>query len=165
MQLKPEEEFLNIAAWTEKYPNCHQIWFGSFLGFLIINHPEFAKTVCSRGGKNNNSVLFISLIKIWRVWERESLKSCALFLSSKCGSVWFYWKFKFKLGSVKFKNCVTFWKIKMCNIQFMCDMYLYQYLWWIHLFIKILQAIAYINMMRGETLQSPLTFQASIYKL
>ncbi|KAJ6662514.1 hypothetical protein lerEdw1_011650 [Lerista edwardsae] len=47
--LKTEEEFLNIAAWTEKYPHGHQIWVGSFLGVLIINHPEFAKAVCSRG--------------------------------------------------------------------------------------------------------------------
>ncbi|XP_077784885.1 cytochrome P450 4B1-like isoform X2 [Podarcis muralis] len=49
--MKPEEEFLNVAAWTEKYPHCYPRWYGNFLAFLCINHPEYAKTMYSRGGK------------------------------------------------------------------------------------------------------------------
>ncbi|CAI5777228.1 cytochrome P450 4B1-like isoform X1 [Podarcis lilfordi] len=47
--MKPEEEFLNIAAWTEKYPHCHPLWYGTFMAFLALNHPEYAKAVYSRG--------------------------------------------------------------------------------------------------------------------
>ncbi|XP_077784881.1 cytochrome P450 4B1-like [Podarcis muralis] len=47
--MKPEEEFLNAAAWTEKYPHCYPRWYGNFLAFLSINHPEYAKAVYSRG--------------------------------------------------------------------------------------------------------------------
>ncbi|XP_066481121.1 cytochrome P450 4B1-like [Tiliqua scincoides] len=61
--LKPEEEFLNVAAWTEKYPHCHQIWFGCFLGFLLINHPEYAKAVYSRG--DSKSLTMYNLIIPW----------------------------------------------------------------------------------------------------
>lgn len=54
--MKPEEELLNVATWTEKYPHCHQIWLGDFLGLLVVNHPEYAKGVYNRSGKE--SVLF-----------------------------------------------------------------------------------------------------------
>ncbi|XP_034977459.2 cytochrome P450 4B1 isoform X1 [Zootoca vivipara] len=47
--MKPEEEFLNAAAWTEKYPHCYPRWYGNFLAFLCLNHPEYTKTVYSRG--------------------------------------------------------------------------------------------------------------------
>uniref|UniRef100_A0A8D0KJV2 Cytochrome P450 n=1 Tax=Salvator merianae TaxID=96440 RepID=A0A8D0KJV2_SALMN len=49
--LEQDEELLNMTAWTEKYPHCHPLWYGIFLGFLNINHPEYAKTILSRGGK------------------------------------------------------------------------------------------------------------------
>ncbi|XP_061488880.1 cytochrome P450 4B1-like isoform X2 [Rhineura floridana] len=45
----PTEEFRNTKAWTEKYPHCHPLWYGRFLAFLGINHPEYAKAACSRG--------------------------------------------------------------------------------------------------------------------
>ncbi|XP_062974524.1 cytochrome P450 4B1-like isoform X1 [Elgaria multicarinata webbii] len=47
--MKAEEELRNTAEWTEKYPYCHPLWFGGFLAFLSINHPEYAKVVYSRG--------------------------------------------------------------------------------------------------------------------
>lgn len=47
--MKPEEEFHNAAELTKKYPHCHSLWFGPSLGFLAINHPEYAKMVYSRG--------------------------------------------------------------------------------------------------------------------
>ncbi|XP_077189955.1 cytochrome P450 4B1-like [Paroedura picta] len=47
--MAPEEEFSNVESWTKKYPHCHQIWYGGFLAFLSINHPEYAKAVFSRG--------------------------------------------------------------------------------------------------------------------
>lgn len=58
--MKPEEEFLNAAAWTEKYPHCYPRWYGNFLAFLCINHPEYAKAVYSRGGKK--CVSYVPLI-------------------------------------------------------------------------------------------------------
>ncbi|XP_066479078.1 cytochrome P450 4B1-like [Tiliqua scincoides] len=59
--LKPEEEFLSLAAWTEKYPHCHQLWYGGFLACLSINHPEYAKTVLSRGD-SKPSIIYNFLI-------------------------------------------------------------------------------------------------------
>uniref|UniRef100_A0A670II11 Cytochrome P450 family 4 subfamily B member 1 n=1 Tax=Podarcis muralis TaxID=64176 RepID=A0A670II11_PODMU len=41
--------FLVRSAWTEKYPHCYPRWYGNFLAFLSINHPEYAKAVYSRG--------------------------------------------------------------------------------------------------------------------
>ncbi|XP_066482547.1 cytochrome P450 4B1-like [Tiliqua scincoides] len=61
MQMKPEEEFLNIAAWTEKYPHSHQLWYGGFLGGLSVNYPEHAKTVLSRGD-SKPSIIYNFLI-------------------------------------------------------------------------------------------------------
>ncbi|XP_053103595.1 cytochrome P450 4B1-like isoform X2 [Hemicordylus capensis] len=48
-KLNAEEELPNIAAWAEKYPHCHPLWYGGFLVYLNVNHPEYAKTVYSRG--------------------------------------------------------------------------------------------------------------------
>lgn len=47
--MAPEEEFLSVQTWTKKYPHCHPMWYGGFLAFLSINHPEYAKAVFSRG--------------------------------------------------------------------------------------------------------------------
>ncbi|XP_003224466.2 cytochrome P450 4B1 [Anolis carolinensis] len=55
-KMSPEEEFLTTAAWAEKYPQCHQLWFGQFLYALYINHPEYAKAVFS---KNDPKVLLV----------------------------------------------------------------------------------------------------------
>nr|XP_023960726.1 cytochrome P450 4B1-like [Chrysemys picta bellii] len=48
-KLQQDDELDNIASWTEQYPHCHPVWVGGFLGFLWINHPEYAKAVFSRG--------------------------------------------------------------------------------------------------------------------
>ncbi|XP_042317329.1 cytochrome P450 4B1-like [Sceloporus undulatus] len=47
-KMTPEEEFVSARAWTEKYPTCHPVWYGQFLAYLVINHPEYAKVVFSR---------------------------------------------------------------------------------------------------------------------
>uniref|UniRef100_K7F4P5 Cytochrome P450 4B1-like n=1 Tax=Pelodiscus sinensis TaxID=13735 RepID=K7F4P5_PELSI len=44
-----DQELNKIMSWTEKYPYAHPVWFGGFLGFLNIYHPEYAKAVYSRG--------------------------------------------------------------------------------------------------------------------
>ncbi|XP_014376623.1 cytochrome P450 4B1-like [Alligator sinensis] len=46
--LHPEEELDNTESWAQKYPRCHPLWFGGFLAFLNINHPEYAKAIYSR---------------------------------------------------------------------------------------------------------------------
>uniref|UniRef100_A0A8D0GYT3 Cytochrome P450 family 4 subfamily B member 35 n=1 Tax=Sphenodon punctatus TaxID=8508 RepID=A0A8D0GYT3_SPHPU len=38
-----------VMSWAEQYPYGHSLWFGGFLGFLNIYHPEYAKAVYSRG--------------------------------------------------------------------------------------------------------------------
>uniref|UniRef100_A0A8C3FSB3 Cytochrome P450 n=1 Tax=Chrysemys picta bellii TaxID=8478 RepID=A0A8C3FSB3_CHRPI len=43
--LQQEDELYNTASWAQKYPHCHPVWLGSFLVFLWINHPEYAKAV------------------------------------------------------------------------------------------------------------------------
>ncbi|XP_062995287.1 cytochrome P450 4B1-like isoform X2 [Elgaria multicarinata webbii] len=42
-------ELGTMVSWSEKHPYCHSLWFGAFLGFLNIYHPEYAKAVYSRG--------------------------------------------------------------------------------------------------------------------
>uniref|UniRef100_A0A8C8RAZ3 Cytochrome P450 4B1-like n=1 Tax=Pelusios castaneus TaxID=367368 RepID=A0A8C8RAZ3_9SAUR len=44
-----DQELETIISWAEKYPYAHSVWFGGFLGFLNIYHPEYAKAVYSRG--------------------------------------------------------------------------------------------------------------------
>ncbi|XP_074858305.1 cytochrome P450 4B1-like [Carettochelys insculpta] len=44
-----DQELDKILSWSEKYPYAHAVWFGGFLGFLNIYHPEYAKAVYSRG--------------------------------------------------------------------------------------------------------------------
>ncbi|CAM2119098.1 unnamed protein product [Caretta caretta] len=44
-----DQELNKIISWVEKYPGAHSVWFGGFLGFLNIYHPEYAKAVYSRG--------------------------------------------------------------------------------------------------------------------
>uniref|UniRef100_A0A8C3FRY2 Uncharacterized protein n=1 Tax=Chrysemys picta bellii TaxID=8478 RepID=A0A8C3FRY2_CHRPI len=45
-----DQELNKVISWAEKYPCAHSVWFGGFLGFLNIYHPEYAKAVYSRGG-------------------------------------------------------------------------------------------------------------------
>ncbi|XP_026507716.1 cytochrome P450 4B1-like isoform X1 [Terrapene carolina triunguis] len=44
-----DQELNKVISWAEKYPCAHSVWFGGFLGFLNIYHPEYAKAVYSRG--------------------------------------------------------------------------------------------------------------------
>uniref|UniRef100_A0A8C0IRG2 Cytochrome P450 family 4 subfamily B member 1 n=1 Tax=Chelonoidis abingdonii TaxID=106734 RepID=A0A8C0IRG2_CHEAB len=40
-----DQELNKVISWAEKYPCAHSVWFGGFLGFLNIYHPEYAKAV------------------------------------------------------------------------------------------------------------------------
>ncbi|XP_020663156.3 cytochrome P450 4B1-like [Pogona vitticeps] len=42
-------ELRSVAKWTETFPRCFPLWFGRFVGGLLINHPEYAREVLSRG--------------------------------------------------------------------------------------------------------------------
>ncbi|XP_033008104.1 cytochrome P450 4B1-like [Lacerta agilis] len=42
-------ELATMVSWSERYPNGHPLWFGAFLGFLNIYHPDYAKAIYSRG--------------------------------------------------------------------------------------------------------------------
>ncbi|XP_053248503.1 cytochrome P450 4B1-like [Podarcis raffonei] len=42
-------ELTTMVSWSERYPKGHSLWFGAFLGFLNIYHPDYAKAVYSRG--------------------------------------------------------------------------------------------------------------------
>nr|XP_042702017.1 cytochrome P450 4B1-like [Chrysemys picta bellii] len=62
-KLQQEDELDNRASWAEQYPRCHPMWLGSFLGFLCINHPEYAKAVFSRG--DPKSLVTYSFLVPW----------------------------------------------------------------------------------------------------
>ncbi|XP_062995269.1 cytochrome P450 4B1-like [Elgaria multicarinata webbii] len=47
--MKAEDELKNLVKWAEEFPLCFPLWYGGFLAFLAINHPEYAKAVFSRG--------------------------------------------------------------------------------------------------------------------
>uniref|UniRef100_A0A8C4YLT4 Uncharacterized protein n=1 Tax=Gopherus evgoodei TaxID=1825980 RepID=A0A8C4YLT4_9SAUR len=57
------DELDNTASWAEQYPHCHHMWYGGFLGFLSINHPEYAKAVYSRG--DPKSLVIYSFLVPW----------------------------------------------------------------------------------------------------
>lgn len=40
-----------VEIWAEKYLYAHPLWLGSFSAFLIISHPDYAKVLLARGGK------------------------------------------------------------------------------------------------------------------
>uniref|UniRef100_A0A8C3FSH4 Cytochrome P450 n=1 Tax=Chrysemys picta bellii TaxID=8478 RepID=A0A8C3FSH4_CHRPI len=61
--LQQEDELYNTASWAQKYPHCHPVWLGSFLVFLWINHPEYAKAVYSRG--DPKSLVTYSFLVPW----------------------------------------------------------------------------------------------------
>ncbi|KAJ7332759.1 hypothetical protein JRQ81_014939 [Phrynocephalus forsythii] len=46
---KPGKELESMSKWTETFPRCFPIWIGRFMGGLVINHPEYARAVLSRG--------------------------------------------------------------------------------------------------------------------
>uniref|UniRef100_A0A8C0GT91 Uncharacterized protein n=1 Tax=Chelonoidis abingdonii TaxID=106734 RepID=A0A8C0GT91_CHEAB len=57
------DELDNTASWAEQYPHCHPMWYGGFLGFLSINHPEYAKAVYSKG--DPKSLVIYSFLVPW----------------------------------------------------------------------------------------------------
>ncbi|XP_062992508.1 uncharacterized protein LOC134405181 [Elgaria multicarinata webbii] len=60
---KLEEDLKNLVKWTERFPQCFPIWYGPFLAFFVINHPEYAKAVLSRGDPKN--LLVYNLLIPW----------------------------------------------------------------------------------------------------
>uniref|UniRef100_A0ACB8F508 Uncharacterized protein n=1 Tax=Sphaerodactylus townsendi TaxID=933632 RepID=A0ACB8F508_9SAUR len=48
-RIKPGEDVKNLVKWTKEFPRSFPIYFGPFMIFLCINHPEHAKMVYSRG--------------------------------------------------------------------------------------------------------------------
>ncbi|XP_074122119.1 cytochrome P450 4B1-like isoform X1 [Sminthopsis crassicaudata] len=49
MEIKKEGELDKVLSWANIYPCAHQLWMGSFIGFLNIYDPDYAKAVFSRG--------------------------------------------------------------------------------------------------------------------
>uniref|UniRef100_A0A8C5Q042 Cytochrome P450 4B1-like n=1 Tax=Leptobrachium leishanense TaxID=445787 RepID=A0A8C5Q042_9ANUR len=43
-----------VLEWAKQFPYAHPIWFGQFVAYLNITHPEFAKTVLSRTDQKDN---------------------------------------------------------------------------------------------------------------
>ncbi|XP_069050372.1 cytochrome P450 4B1-like isoform X1 [Lepisosteus oculatus] len=41
------------TKWADQYPYAFPLWFGPFVPFLNINHPEYAKTILSSTGTNS----------------------------------------------------------------------------------------------------------------
>nr|XP_020663169.1 cytochrome P450 4B1-like [Pogona vitticeps] len=48
-KLKNGDELQSMTKWTETFPRCFPLWFGKFSSILIINHPDYARAVFSRG--------------------------------------------------------------------------------------------------------------------
>uniref|UniRef100_A0A6J0UR62 Cytochrome P450 4A6-like n=1 Tax=Pogona vitticeps TaxID=103695 RepID=A0A6J0UR62_9SAUR len=42
------KEFFKLLEWSEKYPYAYPRWFGGFRAVLVVNHPDYAKTVFGR---------------------------------------------------------------------------------------------------------------------
>nr|XP_056723394.1 cytochrome P450 4B1-like [Euleptes europaea] len=54
--LEPGEDVKNLVGWTKEFPRCYPLYFGPFLIFLGINHPDYAKMVFSRGDPKSLAV-------------------------------------------------------------------------------------------------------------
>ncbi|KAH0618646.1 hypothetical protein JD844_018035 [Phrynosoma platyrhinos] len=46
--------FKKSEAWLSRYPYAFPLWFGRFSACVIINHPEYAKTLLARGDPKDN---------------------------------------------------------------------------------------------------------------
>ncbi|XP_042320652.1 cytochrome P450 4B1-like isoform X2 [Sceloporus undulatus] len=46
--------FKKSEAWLSQYPYAFPLWFGRFSACVIINHPEYAKTLLARGDPKDN---------------------------------------------------------------------------------------------------------------
>ncbi|XP_044530679.1 cytochrome P450 4B1 isoform X3 [Gracilinanus agilis] len=51
MEIRDGGELDKVLSWANTYSCAHQLWYGTFLGFLNIYDPEYIKAVLSRGGK------------------------------------------------------------------------------------------------------------------
>nr|XP_028589391.1 cytochrome P450 4B1-like isoform X1 [Podarcis muralis] len=43
------QELKKSLEWAEKYPYAYPRWFGGFVAVLVVNHPDYAKTVFGHG--------------------------------------------------------------------------------------------------------------------
>ncbi|XP_069498356.1 cytochrome P450 4B1-like isoform X2 [Ambystoma mexicanum] len=50
-----------LVAWGIQYPYAYPVWFGRFVAYLNITHPDYAKTLMARGDPKDN-VIYSSLI-------------------------------------------------------------------------------------------------------
>ncbi|EMP34122.1 Cytochrome P450 4B1 [Chelonia mydas] len=44
-------ELKKSLSWAKKYPYAYPRWIGGFMATLVVNHPDYAKTVFGHGGK------------------------------------------------------------------------------------------------------------------
>ncbi|XP_019356899.1 PREDICTED: cytochrome P450 4B1-like [Gavialis gangeticus] len=52
---KKEEQTLDtVEAWNLKYPDAFPLWFGSFVAYLSVSHPEYAKILLTRADPKDN---------------------------------------------------------------------------------------------------------------
>ncbi|XP_061488883.1 cytochrome P450 4A6-like isoform X2 [Rhineura floridana] len=49
LEISRGKEFGKLLEWAEKYPYAYPRWFGGFVAVLVINHPDYAKTLFNRG--------------------------------------------------------------------------------------------------------------------
>uniref|UniRef100_A0A8C8RBP1 Uncharacterized protein n=1 Tax=Pelusios castaneus TaxID=367368 RepID=A0A8C8RBP1_9SAUR len=50
-QLSQDDELNKMLLWAKEYPYAYPRWIGGFIAFLVVNHPDYAKTVFCNGGK------------------------------------------------------------------------------------------------------------------
>uniref|UniRef100_A0A3B3RJY5 Cytochrome P450, family 4, subfamily T, polypeptide 8 n=1 Tax=Paramormyrops kingsleyae TaxID=1676925 RepID=A0A3B3RJY5_9TELE len=65
LQLKFPHFYLNLfknIKWGEKYPLAFPLWFGPFLAFLNIHHPEYVKTILASTGVPKDDMVYKFLI-------------------------------------------------------------------------------------------------------
>ncbi|KAM8929973.1 cytochrome P450 4B1-like [Pelodytes ibericus] len=54
-ELHPDEKYLDIVlGWGLKYPYANPLWFGQFVAYLNITHPDYAKTLLNRTDHKDN---------------------------------------------------------------------------------------------------------------
>ncbi|MEE6495430.1 hypothetical protein FKM82_002044 [Ascaphus truei] len=52
--LQDGQDLDRILSWGITFPYANPVWFGSFVAYLNITHPEYAKTLLSRGDPKDN---------------------------------------------------------------------------------------------------------------
>uniref|UniRef100_A0A8C8VF03 Uncharacterized protein n=1 Tax=Pelusios castaneus TaxID=367368 RepID=A0A8C8VF03_9SAUR len=48
-QLSQDDELNKMLLWAKEYPYAYPRWIGGFIAFLVVNHPDYAKTVFCNG--------------------------------------------------------------------------------------------------------------------